>query len=71
MKIIRIVKCKHCNKEQKRLLANGMTDEDLLWYRCEYCNKFGLYIYESERLSLKEFILEYYRHYKFRYFSKF
>jgi len=53
MKIIRIIKCKHCNKEQKRLLANGMTDEDLLWYRCAYCNKFGLYIYESERLSLE------------------
>jgi len=71
MELSRTIKCKHCAKEQKRLLADGMRDEDLFWYRCEYCNKFGLYIHASESLSLKEVILEYCRHFRFRYLSKF
>ena len=71
MKIEKIIKCKYCHMKQQKPLEEGMTDEMLLWHRCEYCAKFGLYIEETERLTLKEYLLELYGHYRFRYFSKF
>lgn len=71
MKIQKIIKCKHCGTTQRRLVTSGMTDEDLLWHRCEYCNQFGLFIQESNKISLKEFFLDYFRYFRFKYFSCF
>ena len=69
MTIERAIKCRHCDRKQKRPFHNILTDEDLIWHRCEFCNKFGLYIHETSRISPWEFIVEFYKHFKFRYFS--
>lgn len=69
MELERAIKCRKCNSTQKRLLPEGLTDEELFWHRCELCNQFGLYIQETSRMTLWEFIVEFYKHFKFRYFS--
>jgi hypothetical protein len=71
MKIDKIIKCKHCHAEQKKPMDKGLTEEMLLWHRCERCNRFGLHFEIKERLTVKEYLLALYGHYRFRYFSKF
>ena len=68
MKLERAVKCKHCHRKQRRFVHNILTEQDLFWSRCEYCNKFGLYIQETSRISLLEFIIEFYKNFNVRHF---
>jgi len=68
MKFEREIRCRHCNKKQKRLFDDTLKEEDLIWYRCEGCKKFGLYIQKSSKMSLLEFLIEFYKHFPYRDF---
>ena len=68
MKLEKAVKCKHCNRKQRGFVNYTPTHEYLFWSRCEYCNKFGLYIQETSRISLLEFIIEFYKNFNVRHF---
>jgi len=69
MKLEKAVKCKHCNRKQRGFVNYTPTHEYLFWSRCEYCNKFGLYIQETTSMSPWEFIIRFYKYFGVRGFS--
>lgn len=57
MKIIREIKCPHCDKTQVTN-AGGLWEENLFWQPCEFCTRYGLYRTIHQRLtSIREWML--------------